>query len=101
METFNRLEESVRVIPYLFLLCAKGFTSLLLRAEMEGRIKGVSICRRAPSVTNLMFLDDSILFCKDAFGEVEVINEALRTYVNASGQCINMEKSSVFFSSNI
>ena len=49
--------------PYVFLLCAKGFNSLLLRVEMEGRIKGVSICRRKPLVTNLMFADDSILFC--------------------------------------
>ena len=86
--------------PYLFLLCVEGFNSLLFRAEMEGRIKGVSICRRAPSVTNLMFADDSILFCQATLGEVEVINEVLRTYANASGQCINMEKCSVFFSSN-
>ena len=86
--------------PYLFLLCAEGFNSLLLRAEMEGRIRGVSVCRRAPTVTNLMFADDSLLFCRATIGEVEVINEVLRTYGNASGQCINMEKSSVFFSSN-
>ena len=48
---------------YLFLLCAKGFTALLAKAELEGRIKGVSICREAPRVTNLMFVDDSLLFC--------------------------------------
>ena len=86
--------------PYLFLLCAEGFNSLLLRAEMEGRIKGVSVCRRAPTVTNLMFVDDSLLFCRASIGEVEVINEILKTYANASGQCIDMGKSSVFFSSN-
>ena len=62
------------------MLCAEGFKSLLLRAKMEGCIKGVSICRRAPSVTNLMFADDSILFCRATFREVEVINEVLRTY---------------------
>ena len=87
------------LLPYIFLLCAKGFNSLLLRAEMEGRIKGVFICRKAPSVTNLMFADDSILFCRATLGEVEVINDVLRTYANASGQCISMEKSSMFFSS--
>lgn len=86
--------------PYLFFLCAKGFNSLLSRAEIEGRIKCVSICRRAPSITNLMFADDSILFCRATFGEDEVINEALKTYVDASKQCINMEKSLVYFSSN-
>ena len=49
--------------PYLFLLCAEGFNSLLLRAKLEGRIKGVSVCRMAPFVTNLMFANDSLLFC--------------------------------------
>ena len=30
---------------YLFLLCTEGFTSLLQKAELEGIIHGVSICR--------------------------------------------------------
>ena len=40
---------------YLFLLCAKGFIALLAKVELEGRLRGVSICRGAPRVTNLMF----------------------------------------------
>ena len=50
--------------PYLFLLCAEGFTSLLAKAELEGRIHGVSICRRAPTIFNLLFADDSLLLCR-------------------------------------
>ena len=38
--------------PYLFLLCAEGFTSLLQKEEMEGNIHGVSICRRAPKISH-------------------------------------------------
>lgn len=49
--------------PYLFLLCAEGFTSLLDNAETEGLIHGMSICRRAPYVSNLLFADDSLVFC--------------------------------------
>ena len=48
--------------PYLFLLGAEGFMALLAKAELEGRINGVSICRGAPRVTNLLFVDDSLLF---------------------------------------
>ena len=45
--------------PYLFLLCIEGFTSLLARVEIEERLHGVSICRRAPSISHLLFADDS------------------------------------------
>ena len=86
--------------PYLFLLCAEGFTSLLAKAKNDGKIHGASICRGAPKVSNLLFTDDSLLFCRATQNEVEVISKVLQTYANASGQCINLEKSSVLFSSN-
>ena len=50
--------------PYLFLLCVEGFTTLLEKANMERRISGVSICRSAPKITNLLLADDSLLFCQ-------------------------------------
>ena len=81
--------------PYLFLLYAE-VTSLLEKVELDGRIKDASICRRAPRISNSMFVDDSILFCRAICGEVEVINEVLQTYANASGQYINMEKPSIY-----
>jgi len=33
--------------PYLFLLCAEGFSALLQKAEEDGQIKGVKVCSRA------------------------------------------------------
>ena len=47
-----------------------------------------------------MFADDSLLFCQAIQSEVVMVNVVLQTYASASGQCINMEKSSVYFSSN-
>ena len=88
------------LLPYLFLLCAEGFTALLNKAESEGRIKGISICRGPPKVTNLMFANDSLLFCQASRDEGETITEILQTYERALGQSINLEKSLVYFSSN-
>ena len=86
--------------PYLFLLCAEGFTSLLQKAVLEGNIQGVSICRRAPRISHLLFTDDSLLFCRATYKETKVVLEILKLYAEASSQCINMDKSSVFFSNN-
>ena len=46
------------------------------------------------------YLQDSLLFCQAKDKETKAIMEILKLYAEASGQCINMEKSSVYFSSN-
>ena len=47
--------------PYLFLLCAEGFSALLSKAEEEGMFSGVKICRNALSISHLLFADDSLI----------------------------------------
>ena len=44
------LRQGDPISPYLFLLCAEGFSALLSQAELEGKIHGISICRGAPAV---------------------------------------------------
>ena len=56
--------------PYLFLICAEGFTSLLAKAELDGRLLGVAICSNASYLTNLLFTDDSLIFCQANKDEV-------------------------------
>ena len=100
MDPSRGIRQGDQLSLYLFLLCAEGFTALLAKAELEGRIRGVSICRGAPRVTNLLFVDDSLLFCQATPQERELVAEILQTYERASSQSINLEKSSAFFSSN-
>ena len=49
---------------YLFLLCAKGLTGLIVEAARNKRLSGISICKRSPSITHLLFADDSVIYCK-------------------------------------
>ena len=51
-------------------------------------------------MTHLFFADDNILFCKATPIECQVLKSILRRYEEASGQKINIDKSSVFFSPN-
>ena len=84
----RKLRQGYFLSPYLFLLCAEGFSSLLARAEGEGRLHGVSICRRAFRISHLLFANDSLLFCWANEEEVQVISEVLQTYAASSSQCI-------------
>ena len=63
-----------------------------------GDIRGVSICRNDPRLTHLLFANDSLIFCKAKENECQKLLEVLATYENVSGQQINREKTTIFFS---
>ena len=86
--------------PYLFLLCAEGFSALLSQAEMEGRLKGVKVFQNAPSVSHLLFADDSLILFRANRGDAQALQGILDLYEECSGQVINKEKSAIMFSPN-
>lgn len=49
---------------YVFLLCAKGLSEMLRKAEMRSAIHGLRICRGGPPISHLLFADDTLVFCK-------------------------------------
>ena len=85
---------------YMFLLCADGFSSLINKVVRSQAMNGLSICRGYPMISHLFFANDSLLFCKVNSQECQHLIDILRLYEAASGQKINTEKSSVFFSAN-
>ena len=52
----------------------------------------------APEVNHLLFADDSLLFFSASTEGALEVKDVLLKYCNASGQRINVDKSSVFFS---
>jgi hypothetical protein len=59
--------------------------------------KGITVAPSAPMVSHLLFAYDSLLFFTANWKNALVIKEVLQTYCQASGQQINMEKSSIHF----
>ncbi|KAL0004652.1 hypothetical protein SO802_012213 [Lithocarpus litseifolius] len=92
------LRQGDPISPYLFLLCAEGLTAMLKKEEKEGHIKGVAISKGAPSVSHLLFADDSIIFCRASILECERV---LDDYERDSGQKMNKEKTALYFSKNM
>lgn len=55
----------------------------------------------APTVSHLLFADDSLLFFRADVADAAIIKDTLDTYCGASGQQVNMNKSSIFFAKGV
>lgn len=85
--------------PFLFLLSAEGFSSLL--KFYGGHIdRGIRASVRSPWVSHLLFADDCLIFLNANSQCAQRLNDILRIYGEASGQSVNKDKSAIFFSPN-
>ena len=83
------------------LLCTEGLNGLIKQAKVNGDIHGFSLCRRGPKLTHLLFADDSLLFCRAIVEECGHVLDILKNYEETSGQKVNRDKTSLFFSKSI
>ncbi|XP_060959224.1 uncharacterized protein LOC115699974 [Cannabis sativa] len=86
--------------PYLFILCTEGFSALLRDFGKRGRLHGCKVARGAPMVSHMLFADDSYIYCQASEEGILSMMELLDCFQIASGQQVNLQKSSLFFSLN-
>ena len=94
------LRQGDPISPYLFLLCAEGLSAMLRKNENGGIPRGIAVCRRAPLVSHLLFVDDCIVFCNASKEERLRLTKILEVYEKESRQKLNREKTSLFFQQN-
>ncbi|KAA3481443.1 reverse transcriptase [Gossypium australe] len=87
--------------PYLLLLYAEGFSTLLEDAKQKGRIRGASVWRERISINHLFFADDCILFGDANQEGVHTVRDIIREYEMSSGQKVNYDKSLIYFGANV
>jgi hypothetical protein len=66
----------------------------------EGILIGVPTSKRGPRLSHLFFTDGSLLFCRANIFQWVQLTKVLRIYKEASGQRLNKNKTSIFFSRN-
>jgi len=81
-------------------MCAEGLSAMLEKAETDGKIVGIKVCRTAPSVNHLFFADDSLILMRARNEEASELKRILEVYERVWGQMINKDKSSILFSPN-
>ena len=73
---------------------------MLQYEEEVGGIDGIRVCRNAPSVSHLLFADDSLILMRADILNATSLQQVLEIYCDNSGQMVSLGKSSIYFSPN-
>ncbi|KAL0446310.1 UNVERIFIED_CONTAM: hypothetical protein Slati_1758900 [Sesamum latifolium] len=104
LDSYTRNEVSVKETRYphiSFYYVQRLFSGMIRKAEEEGRIRGVAVSRSAPTISHLLFADDTLIFCEASPKALSCIRDILLSFEKASGLKINTQKSTMVFSRNM
>ncbi|XP_021714962.1 uncharacterized protein LOC110682919 [Chenopodium quinoa] len=74
------LRQGDLISPYLFLIVAGAFSSMLSKAANDRLIHRARVCREDRKVSHLFFADDNLLFAKATVSECSVITNIINKY---------------------
>ena len=82
-------------------MCTEALNVNIKKAERVKQLTGMKVARACPAISHLLFVDDSLFFCKANKEECQTILKILKEYEAVSGQQINFQKSSIQFGHKI
>ncbi|XP_039158851.1 uncharacterized protein LOC108959574 [Eucalyptus grandis] len=86
--------------PYIFILLANVFSTMISQAVDMGQLKGIKLNRWCPTLSHLFFADDAMFFLDANIMECQNLANILNQYCMATGQALNRNKSGIIFSKN-
>ncbi|CAN1227539.1 Putative ribonuclease H protein At1g65750 [Linum grandiflorum] len=87
--------------PFLFILMSNALSIMIERKLSAGLIHGIRLSRTGPLLTHCLFADDTIIFGQATTTEASAISTLMEEYGTLTGQELNQEKSSIYFSANV
>ena len=86
--------------PYIFLLVCEVLSLKITSSIRRRELTGIKLSPTCPGLSHLFFADDSLFFLKATLPNCLTLNRIIVEYCAASGQVINRDKSSLYFSTN-
>lgn len=87
--------------PTLFIICADVLSSMMHHAEQDHEIQPLRLSVGGPSLSHLLFADDSLFFIKADNLNSRRLLKVFKDYEQVSGQMINLDNSSITFGSKV
>ena len=95
------LRQGDPISPYLFILCAEAFSSLITKAISKKSIHGVKICRGTPPLSHLFFLMIVFFLLELMFKNVQSLLILLACMKEHRARELILQKTEVSFSKRV
>lgn len=82
---------------YLFILVTNVLSHLIKKTVEDGTVRGMKLNSGCSTLSQLLFVDDSIFFLNGTLLECQNLTKILHRYCFASRQAINLNKSGILF----
>eukprot|EP00268_Persea_americana_P024118 TRINITY_DN23589_c0_g4_i1.p1 TRINITY_DN23589_c0_g4~~TRINITY_DN23589_c0_g4_i1.p1 ORF type:complete len:113 (-),score=9.97 TRINITY_DN23589_c0_g4_i1:239-577(-) len=89
------LKQGDPLSPFLFVIIGEALSRIIEAAANENLIKGFKLSTTAPTVTDLRFANDTLLFCAAEDEEVQNVKAIILCFDTVLGLNINFFKSEV------
>ncbi|XP_058084518.1 uncharacterized protein LOC131232295 [Magnolia sinica] len=87
--------------PNLFILAAEALSRGISNLMARGDYTPYQLGRRCPQVSHLLYADDTLLFLNEGLKSIRAMKSFLTSYQRASGQEVNVVKSSFLCSGRL
>ncbi|XP_026377852.1 uncharacterized protein LOC113272180 [Papaver somniferum] len=87
--------------PYLFLIIMEGFSRIIQSQILQGNLNGIIVGKHGLQVSHLFFADECLLFLEASPKYLHNLQQILDQFSKASGQVVNLQISTIFFSKNV
>lgn len=92
------LRQGDPISPALFIIAHDALSRQITKLSLHGQIKHFSGRRNCLHISHLFYADDSLIFLNGGAESVDNLMQSIQEYEAASGQVINMSKSSLITS---
>lgn len=87
--------------PYIFITCMEGLSRMIQASVDSKNIIPIYPAKGSPPISHLFFADDCILFSSAKMSFINNIKDITNKFCKASGQMVNLSKSSIHFNRRI
>lgn len=96
----RRLRQGDPLSTYLFIFVAESLPLMIKKAVHAKELKVLRMTKSCPLVPHLFFADDAMFFAEAIASNIAKFKSIMELYYTASAQAVNLQKSSILFSSN-